>query len=75
MGKVASVENIIGKVDIWNAAEVRYEPLSGGITNHNYLCRVENKKYVLRIPGAGTDTLTRNVLESLMGLELPDCHC
>jgi thiamine kinase-like enzyme len=56
MGKVASVENIIGKVDIWNAAEVCYEPLSGGITNHNYLCRVENKKYVLRIPGAGTDT-------------------
>ena len=56
MANVASVEEIIGKVDIWKAAEVRYEPLSGGITNHNYVCVFDNRKYVLRIPGAGTDT-------------------
>jgi thiamine kinase-like enzyme len=56
MENIAAVEEIIKRVDIWKSEDVRYEPLSGGITNHNYLCTVEGKKYVLRIPGAGTDT-------------------
>jgi thiamine kinase-like enzyme len=55
MEKVASVDEIIKKVDIWAGKEVHCETLSGGITNHNYICTVDGKKYVLRIPGAGTD--------------------
>lgn len=56
MSAVVPVEEIIAKVDIWKGKEVSYEPLSGGITNHNYTCRVDGEKYVLRIPGAGTET-------------------
>ncbi len=56
MHNMASVEDILAKVDIWKGKQVNYEPLSGGITNHNYTCTVDDRKYVLRIPGAGTDT-------------------
>jgi len=63
MENVASVDGIIKKVDIWKNADVRYKPLSGGITNHNYLCTVQGKKYVLRIPGAGTDTFINRAYE------------
>ena len=39
---------------------MRYEELGGGITNHNYIIWVDGgppqgKKYVLRVPGTGTD--------------------
>jgi thiamine kinase-like enzyme len=63
MGNIASVEEIIKKVDIWDSANVKFEPLSGGITNHNYTCTTAGKKYVLRIPGAGTDTFINREYE------------
>lgn len=63
MGNVASVEEIIKKVDLWDASKVKYEPLSGGITNHNYICSVDGEKYVLRIPGAGTETFIDREIE------------
>jgi thiamine kinase-like enzyme len=63
MGNIASVEDIIKKIDIWDSREVRYETLSGGITNHNYLCTAGGKKYVLRIPGAGTNTFINREYE------------
>ena len=50
-----AVDEIIARVGMWSGREVLHEPLSGGITNHNYLCRVDGKKYVLRVPGTGTD--------------------
>lgn len=49
------LESIISRVDIWNGKGVEHEVLSGGLSNCNYTCIVENKKYVLRIPGEGTD--------------------
>jgi len=52
---LASVEEIIRRVDIWDPDEVTYQELSGGITNHNYICQAGARKYVLRIPGSGTD--------------------
>ena len=52
---VPLVENVIQKVDLWKDAQVEYEFLSGGITNLNSIVRAGGKKYVLRIPGEGTD--------------------
>lgn len=49
------VEDIIKRVDIWDPNEVKWSELGGGITNHNYICQVDGKKYVLRVPGSGTD--------------------
>jgi thiamine kinase-like enzyme len=65
---VASVEHltaeaVIPRISDWSGLHVAWEPLGGGITNHNYLVTVTGRpdipwggKYVLRIPGDGTDT-------------------
>jgi thiamine kinase-like enzyme len=56
-------EQVIAQIDEWRDHEVRYEVLSGAITNHNYLVTVGGEpggpgasRFVLRIPGEGTDT-------------------
>ena len=48
-------EGLIPRVDIWKGKTVKCEVLSGGISNHNYTCFVDDQKYVLRVPGEGTD--------------------
>ena len=42
---------------VWPGREVEIEPLGGGITNHNFVVRVDGKAYVLRIAGADTELL------------------
>ena len=57
-------DEVIGKIEDWHGKDVRWEVLGGGITNFNYLVTVagaaggaaEAGRYVLRIPGLGTDT-------------------
>jgi thiamine kinase-like enzyme len=56
-------EEVAGRIDAWDGREVRIEQLGGGITNHNYVVVVGGSpplpwggRYVLRVPGAGTDT-------------------
>jgi thiamine kinase-like enzyme len=53
-------EEAIARIDDWKGKDVRYEELGGGITNHNYIVWVDGgppngAKYVLRVPGQGTD--------------------
>ncbi len=55
-------DDIIECIDDWRGREVRWEELGGGITNRNYVVWVggapeatSGGKYVMRIPGAGTD--------------------
>ena len=63
MGEQAHLtpEDIIARIDDWKGHDVRYEELGGGITNHNYIVWVDGgpeqggKKYVMRVPGIGTD--------------------
>jgi thiamine kinase-like enzyme len=63
-----SPDEAIHRIDAWKDKNVRWEDLGGGITNHNYLVYVSDRpgasgvvdessvcKYVLRIPGQGTD--------------------
>ena len=50
-----SIEQVIGMVDDWKDRKIEYAPLGGGITNHNYTVTVDGEKYVVRIPGAGSD--------------------
>jgi thiamine kinase-like enzyme len=42
---------------VWPDRELEIEQLGGGITNHNFVVRVDGKAYVLRIAGADTDLL------------------
>ena len=42
---------------VWPDRELEIEPLGGGITNHNFVVRVDGNAYVLRIAGADTELL------------------
>jgi len=42
---------------VWPDRELEIEPLGGGITNHNFVVRVDGKAYVLRIAGEDTELL------------------
>jgi hypothetical protein len=42
---------------LWPDAEVRTEPLAGGITNSNYRVTVGDEQFVLRVIGARTELL------------------
>jgi thiamine kinase-like enzyme len=50
-----SIEEVIERIPSWKDKELRYEPLGGGITNHNYTVYIGKEEYVVRIPGAGTE--------------------
>ena len=72
-GSHLTPEEIIARIDDWKGQDVRYEELGGGITNHNYIVWVnggpENggAKYVMRVPGIGTDMfIDRNVERECM---------
>ena len=56
-------DEVIAQIDDWRGKDVRWEVLGGGITNFNYLVTVGGEagtpgaaRFVLRIPGEGTDT-------------------
>ena len=58
-----SVEDVIARIDEWQDKDVLCQELGGGITNRNYVATVLGEpgepgagKYVIRIPGEGTDT-------------------
>ena len=42
---------------LWPGRHARYEPLGGGITNHNYKIEVDGETVVLRIGGKDTELL------------------
>jgi thiamine kinase-like enzyme len=48
----------VGRVSLWRGHEVHVSPLSGGLTNENYLVEADGERYVMRIPGASTDLLS-----------------
>ncbi|HLZ93719.1 MAG TPA: choline/ethanolamine kinase family protein [Candidatus Dormibacteraeota bacterium] len=47
-------------VALWRGRKVSVTPLSGGLTNENYLVEVEGEgeRYVMRVPGASTELLS-----------------
>jgi len=52
------VEDAVGRVSLWRGRAVTVRPLSGGLTNENYLIEAEGERYVMRIPGASTELLS-----------------
>ena len=42
---------------VWPGRGARFEPLGGGITNHNLKVEVDGERYVLRVAGKGTNLL------------------
>ncbi len=52
-----SVDEVVERVSLWRGREVSVSPLSGGLTNENFLVEADGAKYVVRIPGASTELL------------------
>ena len=52
-----TVEAAIAAIPAWRGHVREVTLLSGGLTNHNYLVRVDDTPYVVRIPGAQTELL------------------
>ncbi|TMD74977.1 MAG: hypothetical protein E6I77_11330, partial [Chloroflexi bacterium] len=54
----ARVEDAAGRVALWRGRKVEVSPLSGGLTNENYLVEVDGERYVMRLPGQSTELLS-----------------
>jgi thiamine kinase-like enzyme len=63
-------EAAIARISDWDGLDVSFDVLGGGITNHNYVVTVTGRpdlpwggRYVMRIPGAGTDLFVDREVE------------
>src|SRR5207248_10010081 len=55
---LSRAEDAVGRVSLWRGKDIKMSPLSGGLTNENYLVEADGKRYVMRIPGASTELLS-----------------
>ncbi len=51
-------EEAAARVSLWRGRPLSISPLSGGLTNENYLVELEGTKYVMRLPGKSTEMLS-----------------
>ena len=58
MSQPPRAETAAAKVALWKGRAIDIKPLSGGLTNDNYLVEVEGTKYVMRLPGQSTELLS-----------------
>jgi thiamine kinase-like enzyme len=50
-------EDAVERVSLWRGKDVKVSPLSGGLTNENYLVEAGGQRYVMRMPGTSTELL------------------
>jgi thiamine kinase-like enzyme len=55
---LSRAEDAVGRVALWRGRDVKVSPLSGGLTNENYLVVADGKRYVMRLPGTSTELLS-----------------
>jgi thiamine kinase-like enzyme len=60
MTLAAPVEEAVARVSLWKGQDVNVSPLSGGLTNENFLVEAAGQRYVMRIPGRSTELLAIN---------------
>jgi thiamine kinase-like enzyme len=85
---ILTPEEVIARIDDWRGRQVTWEVLGGGITNNNFLVTVGGEagepgvgRFVLRIPGQGTETfidrereLRNHVAAAASGVTPPLLH-
>src|SRR5256885_17216889 len=59
------VDEAVSQVSLWRGVEPTVSPLSGGLTNENYLVEAGGRRYVMRLPGASTELLFIDRLNEL----------
>src|SRR5881275_3546089 len=52
------VDEAVSHVSLWRGTDPTVSPLSGGLTNENYLVESGGKRYVMRLPGQSTELLS-----------------
>jgi thiamine kinase-like enzyme len=55
---MSRADDAVARVSLWQGEEVKVSPLSGGLTNENYLVETVGSRYVVRIPGKSTELLS-----------------
>jgi thiamine kinase-like enzyme len=55
---MSRAEDAARRISLWRGKEVKVVPLSGGLTNENYLVETGSERYVMRIPGTSTELLS-----------------
>lgn len=52
-----TIEQVVAEIPAWQGADVRIEPLPGGLTNTNYRLAIDGDLFIVRIPGESTELL------------------
>ena len=55
---MSRAEEAVALVSLWKGEAVKVSPLSGGLTNENYLVEAHGMRYVIRVPGQSTELLS-----------------
>src|SRR5260370_38663934 len=55
---MSRADEAVARVALWRGREVVVSPLSGGLTNENYLVEAGGARYVVRLPGQSTELLS-----------------
>jgi thiamine kinase-like enzyme len=58
MSNSTRAEEAAARVALWKGRLVVIAPLSGGLTNENYLVDCQGQRYVMRLPGQSTELLS-----------------
>lgn len=54
---MSRADEVVAQVALWQGRPVSITPLSGGLTNENYVVESGNQRWVLRLPGQSTELL------------------
>jgi thiamine kinase-like enzyme len=54
---MSRADEAVARVSLWKGEAVQISPLSGGLTNENYLVAAAGMRYVVRVPGHSTELL------------------
>jgi thiamine kinase-like enzyme len=55
---LSRAEEAVDLVSLWRGKDLKFLPLSGGLTNENYLVEANGERYVMRLPGTSTELLS-----------------
>ncbi len=55
---MSRADEAVARVALWRGQKVAVSPLSGGLTNENYLVEAGGARYVVRLPGQSTELLS-----------------
>ncbi len=69
-----AAEHAIQQVDAWKDCEVKYQPITGGLSNSNWRIELSghDARYFLKVPGPGTEKFINRVVTNQIGKQAFD---